>query len=83
MSALILPFPYVRRSRFIRRHALHLASCHPVAAERYLAHQLQIQRETMARRGIPPELIKREQHSLEQAIRTELLDLTGCSGGVL
>jgi hypothetical protein len=50
-------------------------------AEKHLAHQLQIQAETMARRGIDPEAIENEIRALECAIRAELWHVVMSGGG--
>jgi hypothetical protein len=49
--------------------------------EKHLAHQLQIQAETMARRGIAAEIINRELRGLESAIRAELWHVVMSGGG--
>jgi hypothetical protein len=72
MTAHVLPFPRARHRTFVRRHAAHVAAMGRNAGERYLANQLKVQRETMTRRGIAPELIERECRSLEAAIRVAL-----------
>jgi hypothetical protein len=72
MSALVLPFPCVRRRGFVLRHAQHIASVSRVTGERYLSCQLKIQLDAMIRRGIAPKLIELELQALEHAIRAEL-----------
>jgi hypothetical protein len=44
----------------------------PAAGERYIQRQIQVQRETMERRGIAPEVIDAELKALEAAIRAAL-----------
>jgi hypothetical protein len=70
--ALVIPFPATRRRSFIRRHAARMAALPERTAEKHLAHQLNVQVETMHRRGIPADVIECERRSLEAAIRAEL-----------
>jgi hypothetical protein len=72
MTGRIVPFPRARHRTFIWRHAAHVASMTQDAGGLYLANQLKVQRETMTRRGIAPELIDRECKVLEAAIRVAL-----------
>ena len=60
MSAIVIPFPLTRRHAFAARHAEIIAGLKPKSAKRHLEHQLQVQRETMQRRGIAEELIDRK-----------------------
>ena len=76
MSATIVPFPLTRRCDFIARNAARLADATPKTAEKLLAHAVNVQVETMARRGIAPDLVAREAKALETAIRCELCRLT-------
>jgi hypothetical protein len=68
----IIPFPRVRDLSFVRRHASFMASCSARAAETHLRTQLDVQRRTISRRGIEPELIEAQLRNLEAAIRAEL-----------
>ena len=68
----IKPFPLARRCAFIRRHAARMAASSSSTAEKHLAYQLQVQAETMVRRGIAQDLVKAQIRSLELAIRAEL-----------
>ena len=83
MSARILPFPRTRNRAFVLRHAARMADLSEATAEKHLAAQLDIQRTTMARRGIAPELVEVQLRALECAIRCELWReiLTPDSGG--
>lgn len=72
MSAVIVPFPLVRRRSFIARQAHSMAIRSDDPAMRYLQQQLRLQADTLARRGIAPDLVASEIHSLEWAIRVEL-----------
>jgi Family of unknown function (DUF6074) len=65
----IIPYPSTRRWPFILKQAANAAGMQPEAADRYIAHQIQIQRDTMQRKGICGRLIDRELRQLEAAIR--------------
>ncbi|SER58451.1 hypothetical protein SAMN05216548_12715 [Faunimonas pinastri] len=80
-SAEVLPFPAVRRRDFVLRHASRMAQLSHDAGERHLRRQLDIQAETMARRGIIAEMIASEIRALEAAIRAELWLLVLTPGG--
>jgi Family of unknown function (DUF6074) len=71
-ATLIIPFPQVRRRRFVMRHAIRLAGLPHKTAEKLLAATLRQQAEAMARKGIPAAVIERESRNLENAIRAEL-----------
>jgi len=71
----IVPFPQVRRRRFVRRHAIRLAGLPHKTAEKLLAATLKQQAAVMARKGIPAAMVARENRSLENAIRAELFRL--------
>jgi hypothetical protein len=70
--ASVVPFPQVRRRRFIVKTAARLASLAPRTAERILAATLQQQSATMVRKGIAADLVERECQALEAAIRAAL-----------
>jgi hypothetical protein len=72
MTSKVVPFPQVRRRRFIARHAIRLTGFPYKTAEKLLAATLRQQAEVMARRGIPAAIVEREIRSLESAIRAEL-----------
>jgi hypothetical protein len=72
MSGKLIPFPQIRRRRFVMRHAIRLAGLPHKTAEKLLAAILRQQAGVMARKGIPAEVIERESRSLENAIRAEL-----------
>jgi hypothetical protein len=80
MNATVLPFPLTRRRDFILRNAARLGDAAPKTAEKLLAHAINVQVETMARRGIAPDMIAREARALENAIRAELLRLVVLEG---
>jgi Family of unknown function (DUF6074) len=68
----IVPFPQIRRRRFVTRNAIRLAGLPHKTAEKLLAATLRQQAEVMARKGIAAAVIERESRSLENAIRAEL-----------
>ena len=68
MTAIVIPFPFSRRVAFIERHADIISCMRPESAERHLAHQLKVQRDSLERRGIAEQIINREISSLERAI---------------
>jgi hypothetical protein len=68
----LIPFPQVRRRRFVTRHAIRMASLPRKTAEKILAATLRQQAAAMTRKGIPPAVVERENRSLENAIRAEL-----------
>jgi uncharacterized protein DUF6074 len=72
MTSKVVPFPQVRRRRFVARNAIRLAGLPQKTAGKLLAATLKQQAEVMARKGIPPALIERERRTLECAIRAEL-----------
>ena len=78
--AVIVPFPIVRRRDFVLRNAARIAEAQPKTAEKLLTHTINVQVETMARRGIAPSLIAREARALENAIRSELWRLVVLEG---
>jgi hypothetical protein len=68
----IVPFPQIRRRRFILKTAQRLAGAPSKTAEKLLAATLRLQAEAMVRKQIAPDLIEREYRALELAIRAEL-----------
>lgn len=66
---IVIPFPRTRDRSFVERHAARIAAARPDTGEKLLAHCLAVQAETMARRGIPGDIIGREMRALEGAIR--------------
>jgi uncharacterized protein DUF6074 len=68
----VVPFPVVRRRAFIERQAHSVAGLSDQAGERYIVHQIKIQRDAMRRKGIANDLIEREMKCLETSIRTAL-----------
>jgi hypothetical protein len=58
-----------------------MAELSPATAEKHLAAQLDVQRATMVRRGIVPDLIEKQLRALECAIRTELWRVMLTPGG--
>lgn len=80
MAAQVLPFPAYRRQRFVSKQANRMACLSYEAAENHLQHQLRVQADAMARKGITPALIEQQQCRLERAIRAELWRLILCPG---
>jgi hypothetical protein len=71
-SCKLIPFPQIRRRRFVTRNAIRLAGLPHKTAEKLLAATLKRQAEAMTRKGIPAAVVERESRSLERAIRAEL-----------
>ncbi|WP_372422841.1 DUF6074 family protein [Salinarimonas chemoclinalis] len=80
-SASVHVFPIARRRDFVARHAARMAELSPRAAEKHLETQMRIQRETMQRRGVAPDVIDRELASMAGAIRAALIGIGGSEGG--
>ena len=80
MTATVFPFPLTRRRYFVLRNAARIADAQPKTAEKLLAHAVNVQVETMLRRGIAPDLIAREARALENALRNELWRLVILKG---
>ncbi|WP_371823227.1 MULTISPECIES: DUF6074 family protein [Microvirga] len=78
----IIPFPRSKHRPFVLKHAARMAKLPTITAEKHLAYQLEVQAQTMARRGIPPEIIQDEIWSLERAIRAEIGNVFVSGGGV-
>jgi hypothetical protein len=72
VTSKILPFPQIKRRRFIMKAVTRLVSVPAKTAEKLFTAALKQQAEVMARKGIPAEVIERETRNLESAIRTEL-----------
>jgi hypothetical protein len=70
--AQVLPFPTSRRCAFIERQAQCAAALNPEACERHINRQLQVQRDTMLRKGVSAARVERELKSMEAAIRAAL-----------
>jgi hypothetical protein len=68
----LIPFPQIKRRRFIMKTVTRLISVPAKTAEKLFTAALKQQAEVMARKGIPAAVIERETRSLESAIRTEL-----------
>jgi hypothetical protein len=71
-SAVVIPFPARARPHFVNRHASRMAALSASASENHLAHQVEIQRAALTRKGADPLLIEREMKMLEGAIRAAL-----------
>lgn len=77
----ILPFPLARRRGFIERHARLIAGMNAEAGERHLIRQLEIQFDTLERKGIDCDVIEREVLALRSAIRNALWSAVLTPGG--
>ena len=80
-SAEVIPFPLVRRRDFIIRHAHRMAELREAGAENHLRHQLRVQADVLARRGVLPEVIEEQVSAVEVATRVELARLQATYGG--
>ena len=82
MTAIVLPFPRSRDRAFIIRHAGIMAAASSTAkAEAHLQRQLTIQRETLQRRGVAPEVISAELDAIAGNIRAACWRLLVAPGG--
>lgn len=68
----IIPFPLNRRRDLVERQANRFLDLGPKSCETTLAHQLQVQREALLRKGVDPVDVEREVRGLEGAIRAEV-----------
>jgi Family of unknown function (DUF6074) len=59
----LIPFPQVKRRRFVTRNAIRLTTVPHKTAEKLLAATLRQQAEAMARKGIPAAVVEREPQS--------------------
>lgn len=80
-SGRVIPFPLARRRVFIQRQAAAMARFSHRGAEKHLAEQLRVQRNTLTRRGVSPERIEAELRAMELAIRAELWRVVLLPGG--
>jgi hypothetical protein len=70
--ALVIPFPQARRGRFIARLAARITAVPTKTGEKLLIASLKQQAAAMSRKGIQPDRVKGECHTLECAIRAEM-----------
>ena len=56
----VFPFPATRRVAFIRKHAARMANLPEITAWKHLRHQVEVQRQTMLRRGIDADAADRK-----------------------
>jgi hypothetical protein len=68
----VIPFPLARRRSMICRLARYASQLRSEAAERHIQLQLQVQADTMRRRGVDEDLVRRELKYMESAVRTLL-----------
>ena len=69
VSALVLPFPVLRRRDFVETQPICFRKMRPDEAEKYLRGTLRRHRGQMQRAGIDEAVIAREMQALEAAIR--------------
>lgn len=81
MTAAVIPFPRVRNRAFITRHAIRMTEMAPGKGEAHLRRQIELQMETMRKRGIPEPIIVAEAQAIEAAIRAELWRVVIFKGG--
>ncbi|MGN6285199.1 MAG: DUF6074 family protein [Afipia sp.] len=77
----IIPFPLAHRRAFVERHARLIAGMSAEAGERHLIRQLEIQFDTLARKGVNCDLVEREVVALRNAIRAALWSAVLTPGG--
>ena len=68
MGAEVVPFPVVRRLAFLERQVAVAASLRPTASARYISYQLQVQANTMRRKGMAEHYIADEIAAMETEI---------------
>jgi hypothetical protein len=68
----LIPFPQIKRRRFIAKTVARLVSVPAKTAEKLFTAALEQQTRAMMRKGIPAAVVERESRSLESAIRAEL-----------
>jgi hypothetical protein len=69
MTAVVVPFPIVRRHGFVAKQVAHASLMNPDTGVRYLQYQLKLQGDAMRRRGIDEDLVQRELRCMATAIR--------------
>ncbi len=83
MTAEVLPFPSHRRSSYIARQAARMLSDpEERSRQRCLAHQLEVQAKTMARKGITSDRVARDLAGLAAAIELAVTQLQSQQGDV-
>lgn len=78
----VLPFPISKRRPFIEKQARWFAEQQHETAERQLAAQLNLQRQTMLKRGVASDLVDAEIVAAEGAIRATVWRILLLDGGV-
>lgn len=71
-AAVILAFPTARRRGLVRALAEQMANRSADEAERHLRLQLHRQTLVLRRRQLADDVVERQVHTLEQAVRAEL-----------
>ena len=69
---MIVAFPLARRLDFVERHARIISNMSAEVGEGHLQRQLDIQHQTLARKGVSDVAIRAELRSLQNAIRAAL-----------
>jgi hypothetical protein len=77
----VVPFPLSKRRSFIARQAKRAAALNAAACERHIALQIEIQRDTLLRRGVEENILRRELKGMEASIRAALWEIIFRSGG--
>jgi hypothetical protein len=77
----IVPFPLARRRLLVTKCARRMLELDATTADEHLQRQLQVQADTMGRRGIAVDLIDRQLKSMESAVRAEIWRAMFALGG--
>lgn len=75
----VVPFPMTRRV-IVKNLARQLFCYRPETVERTLGSQLEFQRQSLLRKGVTPDAVKREIAALEHAVRAALWNMTMFGG---
>jgi hypothetical protein len=79
--ARVIPFPLVFRRKLVAKTAARIATAAPATGEKLLAQALQVQGDTMLRRGIPPDVVERQLRAFQSAVRAEVWNCSIRPGG--
>jgi len=75
----IVPFPMTKRA-IVKNLARQLFCYRRETAERTLGSQLEFQRQSLLRKGVAPDAVKREISALEHAVRAALWNMSMFGG---
>jgi hypothetical protein len=75
----VVPYPLCKRV-IVKNLARQLLCYRPESAERTLENQLEFQRQSLLRKGVAPDAVKREILALEHAVRAALWNMTMFGG---